>query len=601
MPARRRISPRTASQLVGAALCTGCALFVACQNRTGVPPSAPAIAPRVAVHSKPQPIFPGAFADVTPGSGLDFTYRNGEEADQYSILESLGGGVGLIDYDQDGRLDVFLTGGGVFGGPKKQQIQGHPNRLFRNLGDWKFRDVTADVALNLPLFYGHGCAVGDYDNDGWPDLLVTGYGRLALFHNDGGRNFVETTEAAGLTIPRDVHWSTGAAWGDIDGDNDLDLFVGHYINWSLQNHPRCPGYGPNEPVDLCPPDRFEALPPQLFLNEGNGTFREAGQSAGLRPGKALGVLIADLNQDGKLDIYVANDAINNYLYLNQGSGKFVESGVERGAAANESGIPDGSMGVDAADLRGTGQLSLFVTNYQQQAHALYRNDGRGYFDHASSLTGIRAIGQNFVGWGTGFIDFDQDGDEDLVFTHGHVIRHPSPPQMLAQRPVLMKNLQSRSDSSDESTFQDDSLSAGEYFQHPRRGRGLALGDLDNDGRTDLVISHVNAPVVLLRNIVVSRHHWLGVELMGKSPRDSIGATLLLEADGRRFGRVVKGGGSYLSANDRRSVFGLGDAKEVERLSVRWPSGETQTWAGKDLGVNRYLRLTEGKPEIEARK
>ncbi len=601
MSTGRRFFSWTAGQLMGAAICTVWVLFVACRNEARVPPAAPSIAPRVVVHPAPQPILPGAFADVTTGSGIDFSYRNGEEAGQYSILESLGGGVGLMDYDQDGRLDVFLTGGGYFGGPKQQQILGRSNRLFRNLGDWKFHDVTADVGLDLPLFYGHGCAVGDYDNDGWPDLLVTGYGRLALFHNDGGRKFVETTEAAGLMIPRDVHWSTGAAWGDLDGDNDLDLFVGHYIHWSLQNHPRCPGYGPNEPVDLCPPDRFEALPPQLFLNDGNGKFREASQAAGLRPGKALGVLLADLNQDGKLDIYVANDAINNHLYLGQGNGAFVESAVERGAAGNEAGVPDGSMGVDAADLCGTGQLSLFVTNYQQQAHALYRNDGRGYFDHASSLAGIRAIGQNFVGWGTGFIDFDHDGDEDLVFTHGHVIRHPSPPQMLAQRPVLMKNLQSRSDSSDESTFQDDSLSAGEYFQHPWRGRGLALGDLDNDGRTDLVISHVNAPVVLLRNIVVSRNHWLGVELVGKSPRDSIGATLLLEAGGRRFGRVIKGGGSYLSANDRRIVFGLADAKEVERLSVRWPWGETQSWSGKDLGVNRYLRLTEGKPEIEVRK
>lgn len=598
---RRRYSLRITGRILGAALLTLCALFVACRNETEVSPSAPVIAPRIVVHPTPQPILPGAFADVASGSGLDFTYRNGEEADQYSILESLGGGVGLIDYDQDGRLDVFLTGGGYFDGPKKQQILGHPNRLFRNLGDWKFHDVTAEVGLKLPLFYGHGCAVGDCDNDGWPDLLVTGYGRLALFHNDGGRKFVETTEAAGLMIPRDVHWSTGAAWGDLDGDHDLDLFVGHYINWSFQSHPRCPGYGPNEPVDLCPPDRFEALPPHLFLNDGNGTFREAGQTAGLRPGKALGVLLADLNQDGKLDIYVANDAINNHLYLNQGGVKFVESGVERGAAASESGVPDGSMGVDAADLRGTGQLSLFVTNYQQQAHALYRNDGRGYFDHASSLAGIRAIGQNFVGWGIGFIDFDHDGGEDLVFTHGHVIRHPSPPQTLAQRPVLMKYLQTPGDNEGEGTFEDASLSAGEYFQHPRRGRGLALGDLDNDGRTDLVISHINSPAVLLKNIAASNHAWLGVELVGKPHRDPIGAKLLLEAGGRRLGRVIKGGGSYLSANDRRIVFGLADAKEVERLSVRWPSGETQSWSGKDLGVNQYVRLTEGKPEIEVRK
>ncbi len=576
-------------------------MLAGCGNVTETPQASPAAAPRIKVLPAPQPNLPGAFEDVTLGSGVEFTYRNGEEADQYSILESLGGGVGLIDFDQDGRLDVFLTGGGYFGGAKKDEIQGHPNRLFKNLGNWKFHDVTADVGLDQPLFYSHGCACGDNDNDGWPDLLVTGYGRLALFHSEAGRKFVEMTEAAGLMLPRDVHWSASAAWGDLDGDGDLDLFVGHYINWSLQNHPRCKGYGPSEPVDICPPDRFEALPPQLFLNDGKGKFQEAGESAGLRPGKALGVVLADLNQDGKLDIYVTNDAINNHLYLNQGGGKFVECGVQRGVAASESGVPDGSMGVDAADLFGTGQLSLFVTNYQQQTHALYRNDGRGYFDHASSLAGIRAIGQNFVGWGTGFIDFDHDGDEDLVFTHGHVIRRPSPPQTLEQRPVLLDNIQMLNDPREECNFQDASLSAGEYFQHPRRGRGMALGDLDNDGRTDLVISHINAQAVLLKNIGADNHGWLGVELVGKSPRDPIGATLLLEAGGRRLGRAIKGGGSYLSANDRRIVFGLGDAKKVERLAVRWPSGEMQTWEGKDLGTNQYVRLTEGKAEIEARK
>lgn len=556
-------------------------------------------APRIAVQPARQPTLPGAFLDVTPQSGMDFTYRNGEKADQYSILESLGGGVGLIDFDRDGLHDVFLTGGGYFDGEKNDQIRGHASRFYKNLGEWKFRDVTAELGLDQLLFYAHGCACGDYDQDGWQDLLVTGYGRLALYHNEAGRKFVDVTEAAGLMpLRKEVHWSTSAAWGDLDKDGHLDLFVGHYIDWSLQNHPRCPGYGPDQPIDICPPDRFETLPQQLFLGDGQGAFREVASTVGLKPGKVLGVLLADINQDDRLDIYVTNDAVNNQLYLSQESGKFLECGTERGVACNESGIPDGSMGVDAADLFGTGHLSLFVTNFQQQTHALYQNDGRGYFDHASSLAGIRAIGQNYVGWGTGFIDYDRDGDEDLVFTHGHVIRHPSPPQSLAQRPILMENDQSFNDAPRELSFTDASLAAGEYFQHPRRGRGLALGDFDNDGRTDMVISHVNASVVLLRNIAAKEHAWLGVELVGKSNREPIGAGLLLEANGRRLGRVIKGGGSYLSANDRRVIFGLKDAKSVERLTVRWPGGESQTWEAKELGINRYVKLTEGMPGVE---
>lgn len=586
---------RFARELLWLVPCASPLFLVACRTEPAAAPSSQGEAISKQNSPAARPVLPGAFLDVTTGSGIEFVYRNGEEAGHYSILESLGGGIGLIDYDQDGLLDIFVTGGGYFDGPEKKQIQGHPSRFYKNLGDWKFRDVTADAGLAQPLFYSHGCAVADYDNDGWEDLLVTGYGRLALYRNEVGKRFVETSDAAGLMVPRELHWSTGAAWGDLDGDGDLDLFVAHYVNWSFQNHPRCRGYGPDEPVDVCPPNRFDPLPPQLFLNNGNRTFHDLGQSAGLKPGKALGVLMVDLNDDGKLDLYVANDAIYNHLYLNQGGGKFAEEGMERGAAGSEAGAPDGSMGVDAADLSGTGRLSLFVTNYQQQAHALYRNDGKGSFDHASSLSGIRAIGQNFVGWGTGFVDFDHDGDEDLFFAHGHVIRHPSPPQTLAQRPVLLGNLQQPGARPGDVSFQDISLKGGEYFQQPRRGRGVAFGDLDNDGRTDLVISHLNAPVTLLRNITKDGNHWLGVELVGQSPRDAVGATLTLEAGGRRLFRAAKGGGSYLSANDRRAIFGLGKGSKLDRLSVRWPSGRTQTWKG-DLRIDRYVRLSEGQPQ-----
>src|SRR5262245_9239974 len=236
--------------------------------RRDVAPPAPATPPRVPVVASSGR---AAFVDVTAASGIDFRYRNGEEADRYAILESLGGGVGLIDFDRDGLLDIFVTGGGYFDG---DALKGHPSRLYKNLGEFRFRDVTADVGLPADgAFYSHGCAVGDYDGDGWPDLLVTGYGGLALYRNVEGRKFIDVTRAAGLKLASDVHWATSALWADLDGDGQVDLFVPHYVKWSPSHNPRCRGYGPDQPIDICPPNRFEALPPQLFLNRGNGAFR----------------------------------------------------------------------------------------------------------------------------------------------------------------------------------------------------------------------------------------------------------------------------------------------------------------------------------------
>src|SRR5262249_28516614 len=250
-------------------------------------------------------------------------------------------------------------------------------------------------------------AAADYDNDGWPDLLVTGYGRLALFHNEpdgkGGRKFVEVTARAGLADQRPLHWSTSAAWADFDHDGHLDLFVTHYVDWSWQNNRACAGYGPDVSRDVCPPKQFKGLPAALFLNNGDGTFRDGSKEAGIKAGKGLGVIAADLDGDGKLDIYVANDTTENYLYLNQGGGRFPEEGVARGVAYDDSGVPNGSMGVDVADYNGTGRLSIFVTNYQHEQHALYRNVGAGQFVHTSRAAGISAIGLNYVGFGTGFL------------------------------------------------------------------------------------------------------------------------------------------------------------------------------------------------------
>jgi hypothetical protein len=569
---------------------------------------------------------PDLFTDMTPQSGVNLTYRNGEEADEYTILETLGGGVGLVDYDRDGRLDVFLTGGGYF---KDRKVFGHPNRLYRNEGGWKFRDVTVDAGLDQVLHYSHGVAVADYNNDGWPDLLVTGYGRVALYRNNQGK-FEEVTEAAGLLDQRPLHWSTSAAWGDFNGDGLLDLYLTHYVDWSFQNHPRCPGYKPGQKVDTCSPRQFKPLVHALYLGQRGGTFRdattEAGLKTGLVAGKGLGVLVADFNDDGKLDIYVANDTTDNFLYLNQSSPlaprvdadkkqpaelvdsivKFEEVAVARGVATGENGKPNGSMGVDTADYDGSGHFSIFVANFQGEWHDLYRNPGRGTFLHASLMSGITAIGQDYVGWGGGFVDVDNDGAEDILIVNGHVARHPPPPSTLAQRPVLFRNLRKPGDKPSAVRFDDITPRGGAYFRREHRGRGAALGDLDNDGRIDLVISHVNEPIALLRNIAGQETgsrdqgsgigNWLGVELVGKPNQNAVGAKLILEVGAQKLSRMVKGGGSYLSSGDRRIVFGLGTEAKPGKLTVRWPSGQVQVW--ENLTPGRYWKLGEGEKEAK---
>jgi hypothetical protein len=543
------------------------------------------------------------FEDVTATTGIDFTYRNGEEIDppHLSILESLGGGLAVIDYDRDGLLDLFLTGGGHFGGPDKKQILGHPCRLYRNLGGWKFKDVTAEVGLDrlaggAPWFYSHGAAVGDYDRDGWPDLLVTGWGRVALFHNESdgkdGRRFADASATVGLD--KGITWATSAAFADLDGDKWPDLYVCQYVDWSFANHPAC-NYDGKTP-DVCPPKKFQGLPGKVYRNTGKGAFADVSDEVGLNVGpgsKSLGVLAVDVNLDGKPEVYVANDTTANFLYVNQsdtGKIRLAEKGMLAGVALDGGGSPNGSMGVDAGDPEGTGWPALWVTNYENEFHALYRNTTAGdrvHFLHVTAASGIGAIGQKFVGWGTGFADFDRDGWEDLFIANGHAIRFPTGATR-RQRPVLMQNRGG-------GKFIDISKRGGGYFRNEHLSRGAVLADLDNDGRLDVVISQTNAPAAVLRNVSPDGHHWVGVELVGADHADVVGARAMLEAGGRTQTRFAKGGGSYASSPDHRFVFGIGAATQGAKLTVVWPDGTRQEWA--DVPTDRYHTLVQGQKEL----
>ncbi len=569
-------------------------------------PHAPGFATPTA-PADPVPSGPPYFEDVTSSSGIDFTYRNGEEVPHLAILESLGGGLGAFDYDGDGLLDLYIPGGGHYGGADKKEILGHPGRLYRNEGAFKFRDVTAAVGLDrlangTPWFYSHAAAASDYDRDGWPDLLVTGWGRIALFHNEpdgkGGRRYADVSSAAGLGSG--VIWATSAAWADFDGDGHSDLFVCQYVDWSFANHPDC-NYDGKTP-DVCPPKKFKGLSSKVYRNKGDGTFADVSEAAGVQKGgehasKSLGIVVVDVNADGKPDVYVANDTVANFLYMNKsekGTIKFAEQGMQAGVGMDGGGSPNGSMGVDAGDPEGTGKPALWVTNYENEFHALYRNHStteRASFVFATQSSGVGAIGQKFVGWGTGFIDFDLDGWEDIFIANGHAIRFPTGATRL-QKPVLFQNRKGK--------FTDITARGGDYFQAPHLSRGVALADFDNDGRTDVAVNNLNQPAAVLRNVLPpDGRHWVGVELVGKDRGDVVGARVTLEANGRTQTRFAKGGGSYASTPDRRFVFGLGSESKVSTLAVTWPDGTRQEWS--DVPLDKYHIVVQGEKPFATTK
>jgi tetratricopeptide (TPR) repeat protein len=524
------------------------------------------------------------FVDEANRRGLVFTFDNGV-TEFRQLPETMSGGVALLDIDGDGWLDVYAVQGGPF--PPSKIDPPFGDRLFRNRGDGRFEDVTAASGLaRLKGGYGHGVAVGDYDNDGRPDVFITRFGSYALYHNVGEGRFEDATAIAGLGGDRD--WPTSAAWADLDNDGDLDLYVCHYLRWDTEHPTLCeypehskPGYV------YCGPQAFPALPDHVFRNDG-GRFVDVTGAAGIvdRDGRGLGVVAADLDGDGRTDLFVANDTSANYFFHNRGGFRFAEEGLESGLASGATGSYLAGMGVACGDLDGDGRLDLAVTNFFNQSTTLYHNHGGGLFTDRSAEMGLAAVTFPVLGFGLAALDANNDGWLDLAQANGHVTDfRPSIPYEMRSQLILSDRAR---------RFVDVSGKAGQPWQILRLARGLAVGDVDNDGRTDVLLVSHNAPLALLRNQSTSSHHFLTLALEGTtSNRDGVGAQAAVTASGRTQIAARFGGGSYLSASDHRLHFGLGSAVTVEKIEVTWPSGRRDSYAG--LAADTGYRLREGDP------
>ncbi|HEY7427870.1 MAG TPA: CRTAC1 family protein [Gemmataceae bacterium] len=534
------------------------------------------------------------FEDATDVAGIPFRHFDSATANHY-IHETMGSGLGWIDYDNDGWLDLFcVQDGPLEPSPAAKPLPG--NKLYRNNGDGTFTDVTDAVGLARSGF-GMGCAVGDFDNDGYDDLAVTYLGGIVLYHNQpdghGGRRFQDVTERAGL---RDPHWATSCGWGDVDGDGRLDLYVCNYVEADLADYRHCRSERTGG-LYTCPPTVFSSVTHRLYRNNGDGVFTDISESAGIAsasPAPGLAVALVDLDGDGRLDIYAANDMKPAYLFHNQGNGRFVEKGVFAGCGLDQYGRFLAGMGIAVGDFNGSGRPSLFVTNYHAEPNILFRNNGGLLFQDWSYPSGLGPATTDRLSFGTTFVDADLDGRLDVAIANGHIDRDS---QALFDAPYAQLAQLFVGDG--KGGFRDVSAQAGDYFRQARVGRGLAWADYDNDGLPDLAYSHVGGPIALLRNATRTANHWIRLELVGDghaSNRNAIGATVEVESGGRKQKHFVFGGGSYLSACDRRLLIGLGEAERVDRVVVRWPSGQRQEFG--DLAARRWWRLHEGREQAE---
>jgi hypothetical protein len=542
---------------------------------------------------------PVIFEDVTKQAGLASWRHKMGVPEKNFVVETNGSGVCLIDFDNDGWLDIYLVNGATFNSLDGKEEPPHA-ALFRNNHDGTFTEVTQKAGVANDR-WGYGCSVADYDNDGWPDLFVGNYGKNRLYHNNHDGTFTDVAEKAGVQLG---NWSTGSAWGDYDGDGLLDLYVAGYVHLDRDNLPVDGSKAMNyafcqyRGVSVnCGPRGLPGEADHLFHNNGDGTFTDVTVEAGVQdrqPYYGFTAIFVSLNANGRPDLVVGNDSEPNYLYINKGNGTFEDDSYSSGFAVNDEGREIASMGIASGDYENNGRLDFFVTDFGDDYKVLYRNDGNNSFSDVSHKVGIARTTIPFVGWGDAFLDYDNDGWLDLFMVNGHV--YPQVDQYkwgtsFAERPLLFHNV-------------EDLKGKGRRFEYmpPVRGtglatvisgRGAAFGDLFNDGKIDVVINPIDGPPVLLRNVNPDHHHWVEVQLVGgpQGPRDATCATAFLTANGMRQRQDVLASGSYISSNDRRLHFGLGDATDAGSLEIHWPSGKRETI--KLPQVDRIYTVTEG--------
>jgi hypothetical protein len=538
---------------------------------------------------------PVLFKDIARQAGLTAWKHVMGTPEKKFIIEANGSGVCLLDYDNDGWLDIYLVNGSTY---DAESGKAAPPKaaLFHNNHDGTFTDVT-DKAGVANGRWGFGCAVADYDNDSWPDIYVSNFGKNRLYHNNHDGTFTDVAEKAGVALG---NWSTGATWGDYDGDGRLDLFVPGYVHYDLANPPAsgdkgvaysfCQFRGENV---MCGPRGLQGEPDHLFHNNGDGTFTDISEKAGVADKNGyygLTSLFVDVNNDGRPDLLVGNDSTPNYLYLNKGDGTFEDISYASGYALNENGRETATMGIAAGDYQNNGLVDLFNTTFSDDYDPLYRNDGDANFTDISYQLGIAEPTVPFLGWGDAFIDYDNDGWKDLIVANGHVypIVDKEPwGTSHAQRPLLFHNI-------DGKKFELMPAVEGTALAQTYVGRGLAVGDLFNDGKLDVVINVMDGEPALLRNVSPDKHHWIEFKLIGgaKSPRDAVGATVYLTANKMRQRGDVLSGGSYASTSDPRLHFGLGDAAVIDEIEVHWPSGTSEHFPPSQ--VDRIVTLKEGQ-------